>query len=159
MTLDSEKICPATEFLQSQIEPLRLNQITHYTVCERYTRRQAALGTLLVITSTLSLGFSFFSPPANLPFLSYIPPAVSVIVAVLAALIAFVNDNARAVDHQSSAVAYGALLRECESRTCGAYTEQSNADFLPEFESRWHSISSTSPLTRLVDREKVTAGN
>lgn len=46
---------PATEFLRSKIEPLRINQITHYSVCEKHTKRHKYLGVLLVIFSTISL--------------------------------------------------------------------------------------------------------
>ncbi len=143
-----------TDFLRSKIEPLRINQITHYTVCERHKNRHKYLGILLVVLSTVSLAFSFFSPPIGYKIVEYVPVTVSILVAVISAILAFVNDNAQATDHQSSAVAYGALLRECEARVSGAYSDEENKEFLPEFQARWNSVSSTSPLTLMVDRIK-----
>lgn len=150
---------PATDFLRSKIESLRINQITHYTVCERHRNRHKVLGVLLVILSTVSLTFTFFDPSSKYPYVEYLPAVISILVAVISAVLAFVNDNAQAIDHQSSAVEYGALLRECEARASGAFLEEDNRNFLAEFMIRWRSVSVTSPLTRLVDRNKINSQN
>jgi len=146
---------PSTDYLQSKIESLKLNQTTHYFVCERHKKRHKRLGLTLVVLSTLSLAFLFFDSSANIPLIEYLPIAVSILVAVISAIVTFVNDNAQAVDHQSSAVAYGALLRECEARVSGAYSETENKEYLTEFQARWQSISATSPLTQMVDRNNT----
>lgn len=144
----------ATRFLRSKISPLRINQITHYKTCERYLRRHKTIGVVLVLCSTVSLGTTFFD--ASIFGISPIViPSVSILVSILSALLAFMGDQARAMDHQASAVAYGALLRTCESRVSGAHTEKENSIYLSEFLKEWATVSRTSPLTRNIDREKT----
>lgn len=143
----------STDFLRSKIKPLKVNQATHYYTCERLLRRHRLIGLVLIIFSTISLVTNFIKHDV-LPEPSWIIPALSIIVSVLSALITFIGDQVRAMAHQASAIAYGALLRSCEVRVSGAFTESQNAEYLSEFLSEWATISRTSPLTRNSDRLK-----
>ncbi|WP_139327848.1 SLATT domain-containing protein [Rhodobacter aestuarii] len=144
----------ATNYLISKIHPLRVNQITHYSVCERLLRRHRLIGLALVVFSTFALGTTF-ADKSIIPNAELVLPAISILVALLSALLAFMGDQARAMDHQSSAVAYGALVRQCEVRTSGACSDAGNQDYLAEFLKEWAAISRTSPLTTDADRQRV----
>lgn len=143
-----------TDFLLSKIGSLKINQITHYHACERHLRQHRTAGILLVVFSTVSLGLAF-ADTSSLPYSEFFGPVLSIAVALLSAVLTFMGNQALASEHQSSAVAYGALLRECEARLTEVYSEEENRSYVPNFLARWEEISQTSPLTKLKDRQLI----
>lgn len=144
----------ATAYLESKIEPLKVNRDSHYAACESLQRTHTWLGVVVVALSTISLGFAFGGGELLGDFENYFLGGTSVAVGILAGIQTFSNFSGRASEHQGAAVAYGALLRELEFRVSGAISEDDNLNELPKLMDRWSEISEMAPLTKSSLRRK-----
>lgn len=144
----------ATSFLRSKLGALQVNQKTHYATCEKLQRVHTRIGILIVVLTTIMLGFAFGTIDVIRNYGSYVVGGLSLVAAILAGIQTFSDFAGRASEHQGAAVAYGALLREFELRTSGAFSETDNAEELLDLMGRWTEISKTAPLTKIHLRAK-----
>ena len=145
---------PATVFLRSKIEPLKVNRDSHYATCEALQRTHTWLGVLVVALSTFSLGFAFGEGEVLGEYKNLLLGGASVAVGILAGVQTFSNFSGRASEHQGAAIAYGTLLREIEYRISGAVSDGDNLKSLPDLMKRWSKISELAPLTKSSLRRK-----
>lgn len=157
MTDNPSCTAPATKYLRDQIKPLKINQRTHYALCERYQRRNFLLGLAIVALSTFVGAFSFADLTKFPDWLPTALSACSLLAALFAAIATFAGFANWAAKSQSSAIGYGRLLREARSRTCGCISEADNVAYLPKFKSEWDDISARAPVTFI--RSRVAAKN
>jgi len=143
----------ATEFMHSKLEALRTNQKCHYAECQRFQSLNTLMGTTIVILSTLTLGFTFGGMDFFGKYGPFVVGGMSIVVGILAGIQTFANHAGRAIEYQSAAISYGALLREFELRTSGIYSEEENTKELSVLMERWTEISKTAPLTKLRVRK------
>ncbi len=144
----------ATRFLRSKLGALQMNQKSHYTACEKLQRVHTRMGILIVVLTTITVGFAFGTIDVIGKFGSYVVGGLSLVAGILAGIQTFSNFAGRASEHQGVAVAYGTLLREFELRTSGAFSETDNAENLVDLMGRWTEISKMAPLTKFHLRVK-----
>lgn len=147
--------CPATSYFAAQVTHLLVNQRTHYQASERYQKLHFFLGLAIVAIATTVGGFSF-ADPANLIW--WAPDALklgSLATALLAAIVTFAGFSEWSARHKRTAVEYGRLVREANSRISGVYSEEDNAAYLETFKRDWNVVSANAPITFFKVREKA----